>query len=189
MELKNIQRYTSTYIHYVFNDMKRLLKDKRDIEFIDTMIAKNSLFIQEQNNRRTKDSYPILHFTAYELLANFRNFMENYEKFLSEDAYTESFRKTDFENEFCAGISKEDMYFLKIIKPKDDMQIQDISEKKVLRQIRNADAHGDIEILLDSWEIGRTIIKFKVNTKNIQMIEIGEREFIKIVSVRPAKGK
>lgn len=98
MELKNIQRYTNTYIHYVFNNMKRLLKDRHDIEFIDTMIAKNSLFIQEQNNRRTKDSYPILHFTAYELLANFRNFMENYEISLSEDAYTENLKKTNFEN-------------------------------------------------------------------------------------------
>lgn len=62
------------------------------------------------------------------------------------------------------------------------MQIQNISEKKVLRQIRNADAHGDIEILLDSWERGKTIIKFKVNTKNIQMIEISERDFTKLVS-------
>ena len=84
MESKNIQRYTSTYIHNALNNMKRLLKAQQDIEFIDSIMDKNSSFIQEQNSRRTKDSHPVLHFTAYELLVDFRNFMENYERFINK---------------------------------------------------------------------------------------------------------
>ena len=98
MESKNIQRYTSTYIHNALNNMKRLLKAQQDIEFIDSIMDKNSSFIQEQNSRRTKDSHPVLHFTAYELLVDFRNFMENYERFLSEEGYIGDFRNTDIVN-------------------------------------------------------------------------------------------
>lgn len=182
MESKNIQRYTSTYIHNALNNMKRLLKAQQDIEFIDSIMDKNSSFIQEQNSRRTKDSHPVLHFTAYELLVDFRNFMENYERFLSEEGYIGDFRNTDIKNQFYARLASEYQYFLNILPPKEKTHTQNVSEKKTLRQIRNADAHGDIEIVLDGWGSGKTILRFKVNTKNIQMIEIKEQDFIRLVS-------
>jgi hypothetical protein len=178
MNLKNVQRYTSTYIEELLNKMKNLLTDQSDIDFIKDMLKENNSFSEIQNGRREKDKHPILNFNSYELLVDFRKFMEKYEGLLEENDYAEYKRNSSIINRFHTKFNKQ-LYYISVSPKNGSSPREHQSEKNIIQQLRNADAHGDIEIILGEWISGSATLNFYDKYKKVS---IGEQQFKTLLS-------
>lgn len=181
-----INRYVHTYVEYLLNRLKQIINEK-DRNNIEKLLENNGFnnYSQIQLNRIINDERSKVNFSIYETLENYRKLYELYEIEGIEESTKATFTYKNLgNNKYLVtynplnkykttsrlfALNKEKYEFQ--IEIKNGTNIEEVmpNESALLLALRNSDAHGDNEVLID--KIDKQIIEFacKGNIKEINM--------------------